>query len=255
MGRDVEAPLVLEFQKNGGMRFMKITKTVSWLWGALVCIALFAAGISQVGRVSAAEDVSDDDAPKEVTWEEPNKAVFNHAYHVEEVGLDCDSCHDDLFEMEIGAASAKKDFTMASFKEGKYCGACHNGDDAFDAQTQCDSCHFAPKGRIVFTKPVNAVVFEHKIHVGKAKVACEKCHKEVFVMRDMAFAGLKPIETEDPAVKRKYLRDLHERFCGTCHDSNQAFGFATRCTVCHIGVKGLKLLQKNGHEKVGQGEH
>ncbi|RUM38493.1 MAG: hypothetical protein DSY58_02105, partial [Desulfobulbus sp.] len=141
-------------------------------------------------------------------------------------------------------------------KKGKYCGACHNGDDAFDAQTQCDSCHFVPTKRIVFTKPVKTVVFDHKIHVGKGKILCETCHKDVFVMGSGVLSGVQTFRSDDPTAKSKHLEELHEKLCGTCHNSDQAFGFQTRCTVCHIGVKGLQLMQgseeENGvHEPAG----
>ena len=184
--------------------------------------------------------------PAKIIWKKPNKAAFDHSAHVEDLGLECSDCHDKIFSMKIGAASARKDFSMAAFKQGKYCGACHNGDDAFDAQSQCDSCHFAPTKRIVFTKPVKTVVFDHKIHVGKAKLLCETCHKEVFVMGSGALSGLETFRSDDPAAKRKHLEELHEKLCGTCHNSDQAFGFQTRCTVCHIGVKGMTLMEGGG---------
>ncbi len=181
--------------------------------------------------------------PTKIVWKKPNKAAFDHKAHIEDVGLECNDCHYKIFSMKIGAAQANGDFTMASFKKGKYCGACHNGDEAFDAQSRCDSCHFVPTKKIVFTKPVKTVVFDHKIHVGKGKILCETCHKDVFVMGSGVLAGLETFRSDDPVAKRKHLEELHEKLCGTCHNSDQAFGFQTRCTVCHIGVKGLKLMQ------------
>jgi len=191
--------------------------------------------------------------PEKIVWKKPNKAKFDHQAHVEDVGLECADCHDKIFTMKIGAAAANGDFTMAAFKKGKYCGACHNGDDAFDAQTQCDSCHFVPTKRIVFTKPVKTVVFDHKIHVDKGKILCETCHKDVFVMGSGVLSGLETFRSDDPIAKKKHLEELHEKLCGTCHNSDQAFGFQTRCTVCHIGVKGLKLM-KAGTEKSDSSE-
>jgi c(7)-type cytochrome triheme protein len=193
--------------------------------------------------------------PEKIVWEKPNKAAFSHTAHVEDIGLGCSDCHDKIFSMKIGAAEADNDFNMAAFKEGQYCGTCHNGDDAFDSQSQCDSCHFAPKGKILFTQPVRAVVFDHKIHVGKAKLLCETCHKEVFVMRKGAIADQKLVLSDDSAAKRKHLEQLHERFCGTCHNSSQAFGFQTRCTVCHIGVKGLARMKGEGTKNSAHGKN
>ncbi|BCL59843.1 hypothetical protein DGMP_05360 [Desulfomarina profundi] len=188
-----------------------------------------------------------------VTWKKPTEVNFNHKAHVEEFELSCTSCHDKVFPMKKNIAATRADFTMSAFKNGKYCGTCHNGDDAFDSSTQCESCHVPPERKIVFSQPVKSVVFEHKIHVDKAQLSCESCHKEVFIMGKKTVEDEKPISSENPAEKRKYLETIHARYCGTCHDSSQAFGYLTRCTVCHIGVKGLAAINgetgKNGsHE-------
>ncbi|TYO96637.1 c(7)-type cytochrome triheme protein [Geothermobacter ehrlichii] len=72
--------------------------------------------------------------------------LFSHALHVEELGLECDSCHEGLFAFEAGVAEANGDFTMASLAEGNYCGACHDGDTAFSSETRCAVCHEGVKG-------------------------------------------------------------------------------------------------------------
>jgi c(7)-type cytochrome triheme protein len=182
-------------------------------------------------------------------WNTPTKASFSHTAHVEEFELECSSCHSGTFAMKKGAAAANKDFTMAAFTDGKYCGSCHNGDDAFDSATQCESCHYPPTEKIVFNQPVKSVVFDHNIHVAKEEISCESCHKEVFSMKKGTIEGEELIFSNDPAEKRKYLTTLHNKFCGTCHDSSQAFGYLTRCTVCHIGVKGFNEM--NSGTKTG----
>lgn len=72
--------------------------------------------------------------------------LFSHARHVDELGLECDACHEGLFAYEAGAAEANDDFTMKSLAEGNYCGACHDGDTAFSSETRCASCHEGVKG-------------------------------------------------------------------------------------------------------------
>lgn len=87
-------------------------------------------------------------APKDlIVWTKPVKAViFDHNAHTEDFGLDCDSCHDELFAMEKGAAEKTDDFTMQSLYDGKYCGKCHDGSTAFASDTRCNSCHIGVKG-------------------------------------------------------------------------------------------------------------
>lgn len=192
--------------------------------------------------------------PENIIWDETIQAMFSHSVHVEDVGLECFDCHGGTFSMKKGAAIASHDFSMTSFKEGKFCGTCHNGDDAFDLSSKCESCHFPPKEKIIFTQPVKTVVFDHDIHVKKAELSCESCHKEVFSMRKGTVEGQELLFSDDPAEKRKYLEKLHNKYCGTCHDSSQAFGYLTRCTVCHIGVKGLNNLTGKETKKLEHGK-
>ena len=82
-----------------------------------------------------------------IVWLKPVKSViFEHKVHTMEVGLDCESCHDELFEMEAGAAEESEDFTMASLYEGAYCGGCHDGETAFASNTRCTACHIGVRG-------------------------------------------------------------------------------------------------------------
>ncbi len=83
-----------------------------------------------------------------IIWVKPVKSVvFDHKIHTMEGGMDCDSCHDDLFEMEAGLAQENEDFTMATLYEGGYCGQCHDGDTAFASNTRCTACHIGVRGQ------------------------------------------------------------------------------------------------------------
>ncbi len=109
--------------------------------GALLALALV---MLVFGGQAFGEE--DDDSGGTIIFVKPVKAViFEHKNHLEQ-GLECDSCHDDLFEMEAGVAEGNDDFTMASLYEGKYCGACHDGDMAFNSNTRCTVCHIGVKG-------------------------------------------------------------------------------------------------------------
>lgn len=82
-----------------------------------------------------------------IVWVKPVKSVvFDHKVHTMGAELDCDSCHDDLFEMEAGVAEENEDFTMETLYEGGYCGACHDGSTAFASNTRCTTCHIGVRG-------------------------------------------------------------------------------------------------------------
>lgn len=64
--------------------------------------------------------------------------VFSGKVHADK-GIKCFDCHLSLFRMKKGFAEMK----MAEIIEGKYCGACHNGKDAFSSEKAefCTKCH------------------------------------------------------------------------------------------------------------------
>ncbi|MBU0674018.1 MAG: cytochrome c3 family protein [Proteobacteria bacterium] len=116
-------------------------------------------GIMAVG-VGQAMGEGDEDGGK-IIFTKPVKAVvFDHANHLAQ-GLDCESCHDEIFQMETGSAEAGDDFTMASLYEGKYCGACHDGETAFASNTRCTVCHIGVKG---YNKETSTGTEEKKGH-------------------------------------------------------------------------------------------
>lgn len=91
------------------------------------------------------EDTYGPEAP--IVWTKPvESVVFQHKTHTMGAGLDCDSCHDDIFTMEAGAAQENDDFTMESLYKGNYCGSCHDGSTAFASNTRCTTCHIGVRG-------------------------------------------------------------------------------------------------------------
>jgi c(7)-type cytochrome triheme protein len=86
-------------------------------------------------------------APGDIAYEREDQSeiqafppsIFPHWIH--RIHYRCDACHDSLFEMKKGATPV----TMDLIGTGKACGACHNGDLAFDDDfTNCTRCHFTP---------------------------------------------------------------------------------------------------------------
>lgn len=96
------------------------------------------------------EDTYGPEAP--IVWDKPVKSVvFDHKVHTQGQGLACDSCHDELFSQEAGAAQEKKDFTMKTLYDGGYCGSCHDGETAFASNKRCTSCHIGVRGQARLT--------------------------------------------------------------------------------------------------------
>jgi c(7)-type cytochrome triheme protein len=66
--------------------------------------------------------------------------IFSHWFH--RIRFRCKVCHAELaFNMRVGS----NNITMADIADGKFCGACHNGDIAWSPEN-CDLCHTGKKG-------------------------------------------------------------------------------------------------------------
>jgi len=68
------------------------------------------------------------------------RVVFSHEDHLQKHDLMCKQCHPGLFRMKAGSDGP---VTMSAMADGKFCGACHDGGKAFDANSdsECDKCH------------------------------------------------------------------------------------------------------------------
>ena len=72
---------------------------------------------------------------KQAEREGVRPVIFPHWFH--RIRFRCAVCHSELgFEMRAGA----NDVTMNDIVEGKFCGACHNGEIAWTTEN-CDLCH------------------------------------------------------------------------------------------------------------------
>jgi c(7)-type cytochrome triheme protein len=86
-------------------------------------------GIS-FGAVGGGDIVFKSEKAKDVT--------FSHDFHVTKQKLTCQKCHPGIYAM---SKSKNKPVTMAEINQGKSCGTCHNGKEAFVPQGNCAKCH------------------------------------------------------------------------------------------------------------------
>jgi len=151
----------------------------------------------------------------EIKTDATGVVVFNHDNHFEALGSKrCPTCHNAIFNRN---RSKNPDFTMADMEQGKACGACHNGEKAFDVKEDCSACH--PTHDINFEVPdAGAVVFSHEVHTGM--FGCSECHPDVFI--------------PGPGNKAATMDEMAGgTSCGTCHDGSTAFSVEDNCDTCH----------------------
>jgi len=82
--------------------------------------------------------------PADFTYEEAKSpegpVTFSHKKHVEASSLKCSACHTKVFKMKKGKSGT---LTMAAMNDGKFCGACHTGEQSFSVKDKasCNKCH------------------------------------------------------------------------------------------------------------------
>ena len=97
-----------------------------------------------VGTVAFVPEAGAIKIPPDFTYSQAKSpegpVTFSHKAHVEGKGLKCNACHTKIFKMKKGATGP---FTMAAMDEGKFCGACHDGKQAFSTKDKanCSKCH------------------------------------------------------------------------------------------------------------------
>jgi c(7)-type cytochrome triheme protein len=82
-------------------------------------------------------------------------------------------------------------------------------------------------GDVIYTEPVKAVIFSHKVHAEDMGMGCDMCHAGLFEM-----ASLSAQSNEDFTMQGLY----DGKYCGSCHNGQFAFASDTQCARCHIGV-------------------
>jgi c(7)-type cytochrome triheme protein len=105
--------------------------------------ALFAAAIAASAlALGGAIDATTALAPGDILMDEHSSVngmppvVFPHWAHRQE--FRCYACHPKPFEMRRGANA----ITMAGLRSGEFCGACHDGETAFEVGfNTCRTCH------------------------------------------------------------------------------------------------------------------
>ncbi len=100
------------------------------LFLSLLCGAFLIAG-TVFGRIGGGDITFKLQKAKEVS--------FSHDFHAKDLGLACQRCHPSPYVTR----AKDKPVTMAAMRQGKSCGACHNGKEAFSvsAKDSCSKCH------------------------------------------------------------------------------------------------------------------
>jgi len=142
---------------------------------------------------------------------------FNHSKHINEVGLDCDTCH-------TPGPSNIPGMIKPQFPDMGVCGMCHEEVEGDMDSPGCFMCHTDKEYKIVRSGDYQRIrldrfQFQHVAH-GERGVTCTDCH----------------ININQSTSSRDNNYPEHKAACAVCHGSpRQNIG----CNKCH-GYDGPK---------------
>ena len=157
-----------------------------------------------------------------IETESVGEVTFSHYIHLDAVGSDCPTCHNDVFHI---LSDKNPTFTMADMAQGKSCGHCHNGTKAFSTDEDCTICH---AGDLVMNDPAaGKTPFSHSLQL-EMDFGCDDCHPDLFKAEldgnNMTMAAMNQGEQ-----------------CGACHDGDTAFSTEGDCVTCHTAPADVKM--------------
>ena len=140
-----------------------------------------------------------------------DRIIFSHQKHVEEMGMDCETCH--------ARADSSLKGTDNLLPSMETCFQCHDGESA---PNQCTLCHTHPDEAGVVPRITQySPKFPHATHV-QAKEKCLTCH-----------AG---VEKDSTALVR-HLPKMNQ--CQTCHRQKEVSD-PLKCQFCHLPGQDLQ---------------
>ena len=153
-------------------------------------------------------------AAQAIESDAPDRIIFHHVTHVEDLGLECGECHENL------ATSTQLSHDLLPVMD--QCTACHDGDTASE---ECSVCHTRPDDPTTYTwQPTAGLLFPHQTHLAVA-IVCDQCHSAT--ASSAALAPRTPPEM------------------GSCMDCHAVPLTDAGCYTCHASLEG-KLPTSHG---------
>jgi c(7)-type cytochrome triheme protein len=99
----------------------------------ILCLVAMGAAYAQQKKVGGGDIKFE---PKEG---DQGPVTFRHEGHGPDQKLKCTDCHTKIFKMKKGDSK----MAHAAYKEGKFCGTCHDGKKSFgtEEKADCGKCH------------------------------------------------------------------------------------------------------------------
>lgn len=150
---------------------------------------------------------------------EPDRIIFSHPLHTNDVGAECLDCHEGIAEKKAGGSPVLPSMDV--------CATCH--DEAIE--DDCTLCHTNVDEATAVSTELNYKRFSHASHL-KEKDGCAHCHIP---------AGTQPGDVRMPEMNS----------CLACHNNARASGV---CLDCHDQARdirpkshGIGWLQRERH--------
>jgi|SRR5690554_2932088 len=179
-----------------------------------------------------------EDKYEELIQDEP-ELNFNHKFHIEEKGLECESCHKGIAEVDFSKSAVQPNPIMED------CYSCHN--NITDASNVCESCHISnahllpqnhKRASFIKTHKFEARAFDANCIMCHDNVSnsCEACHEATNVITELNT----PTDFYQPYSPLQYTYGPKKQQIARVHEFNYRFlhgidakSKSTDCQSCH----------------------
>jgi len=164
---------------------------------------------------------------------------FNHKLHIADKGMECESCHKGINEVDYSIAAAQPNPLMED------CYSCHNNLEV--ASNACESCHISSAHLLPQTHKSVSFIQTHKFDSRAFDAKCIMCHDNVTNSCDECHVASNiiteinlPNDFYQPYVPKNFSNGAGKQQIVKVHEFNYRFthgidakGQASECQSCH----------------------
>lgn len=166
-----------------------------------------------------------------------SELMFNHKFHTQEQGMECESCHQGFDEVDYGFQAAQANPPMEN------CYECHDNESV--ASNACESCHVSTANLIPKDHQTANFFTNHKWTAMDEEENCQMCHDDTFCEDcHVATVGITEDNTSRdfyaPYVPHNYTDGTKQQQLNRVHDLNYRYthgmdakGKTSECQTCH----------------------
>lgn len=167
-----------------------------------------------------------------------SEMIFNHSFHINDKGLECENCHEGLSTVDYSSELSNPNPVMAK------CYSCHNNEPGSLAANECESCHTSTANLKPQSHKSAMFIDKHKFSARELGPDCMMCHDNNSCEDCHLASGITATNISkdfyQPYTPGNFIDGTKQQRITRIHDLNYRFthgidakGKTSECTACH----------------------